>query len=124
MNSTKALSTALVVDDHRPTAESICRMLELLGLRAEPAYGSQAALLALKEETPDLVFLDIHLPGISGFEVLRYIQREPHLQRTKVIVITSDDQEETIHRSKSEGASEVMIKPVTLEDLEKIISKL
>lgn len=124
MNLPKPLYTALVVDDHRQTAESICRMLELLGLHAEPVYGSQAALLALKKETPDLVFLDIHLPGISGFEVLRYIQREPHLQGTRVIVITSDDQEETIYRSKSEGALEVVIKPVTLEDLENIINKL
>lgn len=115
------MKTALVVDDNRPLADSLCQMLSLLEIEAESAYGSNHALWALKTTVPDYVFLDINMPGLSGFEVLRFMHREPRLTDVQVIVITSDDQEETVQRSLALGAQTVLIKPVTLEDLKKVI---
>ena len=115
------MKTALVIDDNRPFADGLCQMLTLLDIQAEPAYGSNHALWSLKTTAPDYVFLDINMPGLSGFEVLRFMHREPKLTDVQVIVITSDDQEETSNRALELGAHTVLIKPITLEDLRKVI---
>jgi CheY-like chemotaxis protein len=52
-------------------------MLQLLEIQARPAYGVRAGLLALNEAVPDVVFLDLNMPGLSGFEVLAYLRRDP-----------------------------------------------
>jgi len=68
------MSTALVVDDNRHTADMLCQMLSFLGMTAVPAYGPRAAILSLKETTPDAIFLDINMPGIDGFEIMAYLR--------------------------------------------------
>lgn len=118
------MKKALVIEDNRQTADSICKMLELLSVQTEAVYGSGPALRNLKSKKPDIIFLDINLPGLSGFEILGFLQREPRLASVPVIVVTSDDQIETSERALRMGALKVMIKPVTMEDLETIINQI
>ncbi len=115
--------SALVVDDVREMADSLCQLLSLLDVNAYPAYGPRAALLSLDEKIPDIVFLDISMPGVSGFEVIKYLRRDPKLEHIPVVVATSDDQKVTIERARREGALEVIIKPVTVEGLESVLKK-
>jgi CheY-like chemotaxis protein len=121
------MPTALVIDDNRQTADLLCRMLNLLGILARPAYGPRAAMLALKEgmteeEPPlDIVFLDINMPGIDGFEVLAFLRREPRLQQVPVVIVTSDDQPETAERARRSGVQNVIIKPASLESVEHVL---
>ena len=109
---------ALVVDDVRQTADSLCQMLSLLDIAARPAYGAKPALLALNEMVPDVVFLDVNMPGLGGFEVLTYMRREPRLYRVPVVVVTSDDQPETAEKMLEAGAAQVLIKPASFETIE------
>ncbi len=112
------MHTALIIDDNRAMADSIKQMLNLLSIEGQVAYGSRAGISALKEFTPAIVFLDINMPGISGFEVLAYLKREPRLENVPVIIVTSDDQEETAQKAAEAGAKAIVIKPVTVEALE------
>lgn len=117
------MKQALVIDDSRDSADTVCNMLRLLGLTAQAAYGSRDAMLLLRDLTPDIVFLDINMPGVDGFEVMGYLRRFPHLEHVPVVFATSDDQPETLKKARKTGALLVLIKPVTVEALEAVLRK-
>ena len=71
------MTAALVIDDNRQAADSICQMINWLGITAWPAYGARAGILALKKLKVDLIFLDLNLPGVDGFELLAFFHRDP-----------------------------------------------
>jgi len=112
------MATALVIDDNRATADSLRAMLRLLGVEAEVAYGPRAALYALERFQPDVVLLDLHMPGLEGYDILAYLRREPRLAEVPVLVVTSDAQPQTHRRARQTGALAVLVKPVTIEQLE------
>ena len=112
------MSTALIIDDNRQTADALHQMLDVLGVEARVSYGSSQALELLQKMTPHLILLDINMPGADGLEVLSFLQREPRLATAPVIVITSDDQPETRRRVMEGGATAMLIKPATLDALE------
>lgn len=118
------MNVALVIDDNRLMADGLCDMLRLLGLEAYPVYGSRSAILALGRKMPDVIFLDINMPGVSGFEVMSYIKREPRLEKIPIIVITSDDQAQTADKARKTGALLTIIKPPTLAVLENTLHKI
>jgi CheY-like chemotaxis protein len=117
------MATALVIDDNRQAADSLCQMITWLGVKTSPAYGARAGILALKRERVDIIFLDIHLPGVDGFELLAFFRRDPGYATLPVVVVTSDDQPETIQRAKQAGVMEVIVKPATIEKLEQVLEK-
>lgn len=110
--------TALIIDDNRQTADALQQMLGVLDVEARVAYGSSPAIEFLRRFTPELILLDINMPGVDGMEILAYLRREPRLAPVPVIVITSDDQPETRTRVMKGGATAMLIKPATLEALE------
>jgi chemosensory pili system protein ChpA (sensor histidine kinase/response regulator) len=118
------MTQALVVDDVRAMVDGICNMLTLLGIQSAPAYGSRAAIIYLNEHTPDVVFMDLNMPGLGGMDVISYMQREPRLAEVPIIVVTSDDQPETAERAKALGAQDLLVKPVKYEDLEATLIKI
>ncbi|HJS30010.1 MAG TPA: response regulator [Anaerolineales bacterium] len=115
---------ALVVDDNRATANSLCRMLELLGLEARPAYGPRAAILHIERFVPDVVFLDINMPGVTGFDLMTYLKRDPRLDNVYMVVVTSDDQPELAQKAVDTGALTTLIKPVDIDGLEKVLNRI
>jgi DNA-binding response OmpR family regulator len=115
------MKTALVIDDSRQPADMLCQLLRLFDIQSSPAYGARAALLYLKENVPDLIFLDLGMPGVDGFEILAYLRREPRFLHTPVIVVTADDAPETACRARQEGALDVVIKPATIDALEAVL---
>lgn len=117
------MTTALVVDDIRQTADSICQMLAFFNIEAVPVYGGLAALLSIRDKPPDIIFMDISMPGFDGFEVIGFIQREPKLAKVPVVVVTLDDQPETRERAMQSGAVDVLIKPVSIDALEGVLKK-
>jgi CheY-like chemotaxis protein len=117
------MSSALVIDDNRLTADGLCRMLEFLGVKASPAYGSRAAMLMLSQSVPDIIFLDINMPGVDGFEVMAYLRRLPQLAEIPVVFITSDDQPETAIKARKTGALLVIVKPASFQALEAVLRK-
>ncbi len=109
---------ALVIDDNKESADTVCEMLALLDVDAQAAYGPRAAMLLLKDFRPDIVFLDINMPGVDGFEVMSYLHRFPQMQDVPIVFVTSDDQPETAGRVRRTGALLIIIKPASVDALE------
>lgn len=112
------MTTALVIDDNKQTTDALIQMLKIWNISGRGALGPGAAMKILGEATPNIVFLDINMPGVDGFEVLSYLRREPRLAGVPVIIITSDDQPETAQHALAGGANAVVLKPVMVEMLE------
>ena len=113
----------LVADDE----QKICRLLESFfaerGFDVVVANDGKAALSCIREHHPHLVFLDLHMPGPSGLEVLKEARTVD--ETMKIIVITAIEDEETIRRAKSLGATDYVIKPFSLEYLkEEVLAKV
>ncbi|HXF85815.1 MAG TPA: response regulator [Anaerolineales bacterium] len=118
------MTEALIIDDNRSTADALQQMLTVLGCEARVAYGSSPAMALLGSGfTPRFICLDINMPGVDGTEVLAYLRREPRLAPVPVIVITSDDQPETRTKVMRLGASAMIIKPATIDALEKAMKE-
>jgi CheY-like chemotaxis protein len=117
------MHNALVIDDNRATADSMVRVLRALGIQARAAYGPGPGMAILGVEKPDMVFLDINMPGVSGFEILGYVCREPRLAEVPVFVCTSDDQPQTQQQAIQSGARDFLVKPVTVDVLETALKK-
>ena len=114
---------ALVIDDNKEAADTVCEMLNFLGVEAKPAYGPRAAMMETKNFTPDIVFLDINMPGVDGFEVMSYLRRYPQFQNVPFVFVTSDDQPETSRKAGKTGALLMLIKPATIDGLENALIK-
>jgi PleD family two-component response regulator len=118
------MKDALIIDDNRSTADALHQMLNVLNVPARVAYGASAAMALLNTFTPNLILLDINMPGVDGLEILAYLRREPRLIHVPVVVVTSDDQPETRSRVMRGGANAMIIKPATLEALEDNLKRI
>jgi CheY-like chemotaxis protein len=112
------MPTALVVDDNRTMADGLAQILDLLGVKAEVAYGARTGMLKLQQRVPDVIFLDVSMPGVDGFEVMAYFRRLPQLKDVPVIIVTSDDQPETLRKAKSTGVLSLIVKPASVDSIE------
>jgi len=105
----------LVVEDEDPVARIFVRFLQRDGFRPRRVATGEAALEAVSEKIPDLVVLDIMLPGKDGFEVLRTMRKNPALQDIPVLIISALGQEEAVVRGFELGVDEYIVKPVSRE---------
>lgn len=117
------MKNALVIDDNRETADALVMMLQMLNLDARAAYGPSPAMTLLNRNVPDLVLLDINMPGVDGLEILGYLRREPKFAEIPVVIVTSDDQKETRRRVLEGGATAMLIKPPLLNQIEDALKK-
>src|SRR5262249_40856484 len=89
----------LVVDDNRSNANSLGVLLRALGQDVEMAYDGPAALELVRRRRPDLVLLDIGLPGMDGYEVARRCREDEGLRRIMLVAMTGYGNEEDLPRS-------------------------
>lgn len=115
------MSSALVIDDNRETADSLSEMLRLLGVEATPTYSPRSAFQILSRTAPNIIFVDINMPGVTGFDVISFVRRDPRLENIPVVVVTSDDQNETAQLARKEGAFDLILKPVTVEEISRVL---
>jgi CheY-like chemotaxis protein/two-component sensor histidine kinase len=112
----------LVVDDNVDAAETMVMLLDLSGHEARSAFGGQEALDMALAFRPDLVFLDIGLPGMNGYEVARRLLAEPGTASTKLIALTGWGTEEDIRKSKIAGFHAHLTKPVDPDAVEAMLT--
>ena len=112
----------LVVDDNLDAAESLTALLEVLGHTTMSAHDGPQGLAAARAFVPDLVLLDIGLPGMSGHEVAREIRRSAALRKVVLIALTGWGSESDQRLSQEAGFDQHLIKPVSLEALEQALS--
>jgi adenylate cyclase len=104
--------SVLVTDDDPINREVLRRLLTHEGLCAVEAADGHEALRLLEERSFDVVLLDILMPGLNGFEVLKRLQEQGRLRRTSVIVISALDEVHSLVRCLEAGADDYLTKPV------------
>jgi PAS domain S-box-containing protein len=112
----------LVVDDNVDAADSIGMLLRHWGNEVHLAHNGPQALEAAAEFSPDLVVLDIGLPGMSGYEVAHRLREQPRFARTVIVAMTGYGQEEDRRRSQEVGFDRHLIKPVDPAELQTVLA--
>ena len=111
----------LVIDDEEDMRDSCCQALRRVGYRAEAAEDGARALRKIREATPDLVLVDLKMPGISGMEVLERITKiAPNIIR---IVITGYGTVDSAVEAMKLGACDFVCKPFTPEELSRVVER-
>jgi len=111
----------LVVDDNRDLAESLGMVLRLWGHDVKVVYDGPGALAAAREYRPDVVFLDIGLPGLDGYEVARRLRGPLGFRDARVVAITGYGREEDRRKAREAGFDVHLTKPVDPEELQKLL---
>jgi CheY-like chemotaxis protein len=106
------------VDDNRDSADSLATLLQLMGYQTRTAYDGLAALEAAQAWRPDVVLLDIGLPGLNGYEVAHRLREEIGLKEVLLVALTGWGQEDDRRRSREVGFDLHLVKPVDLQALQ------
>lgn len=120
----KTALRALVIDDNRLIADSLVKMLRVLGHDAGAVYGPMPGMQLLGRVVPDVIFVDLHMQVVNGIEVCRYVRREPRLRHVPMVGISSDNQPDLIQAFIEAGAVAFIPKPVSMEALEQVLNTL
>jgi len=111
------MARILIAEDEKQIADMIAFKLTNAGHQVIRAHdGEQAVTLATRDH-PDLILLDAMMPGISGFEVLRRLKRDPALKGIAVIMVTAKGHERDVLSGLSGGAIDYVVKPFSLKEL-------
>jgi two-component system CheB/CheR fusion protein len=114
----------LVVDDNVDAAEMIGTALQLKGHQVHIAHDGFAAIDAARHHRPDVILLDIGLPGRDGYEVARMLRAEPQFAKTKIVALTGYGQQEDQRRAKEAGMDQHLTKPVDPDVLDGVLDVL
>jgi PAS domain S-box-containing protein len=114
----------LVVDDNVDAADSLAMLLRLQGHEVRVAHDGLAALELAKSYLPEMVFLDIGMPGMDGYEVARRLRRQPGLENVRLTALTGWGQAEDRRRTAEAGFDHHLVKPAEPNALESLLSGL
>jgi len=109
--------TILVVDDNADNVEILRAFLESRGFAVAEASEGRGALAKMEQIRPDLVLLDVMMPGMDGWEVCRVIKQHPQLGGTRVVMVTAKGGFEDKFEGLRSGADDYVVKPVDFKDL-------
>src|SRR5579862_6501625 len=110
-------SRVLVVDDETRNVKLLCSLLRVQGYVVESAADGEAALAAVAQSRPDLILLDVMMPGIDGFEVATRLKANPHTQTIPIIMVTSLDDRASKLSALNAGAEDFLTKPIDRAEL-------
>jgi signal transduction histidine kinase/ActR/RegA family two-component response regulator len=111
----------LVVDDNRDAADSLAMLLRLMGADVRVAYGGEDAVRGASSHCPAVMFVDIGMPDLDGYEVARRIRNDPGCTKASLVALTGWGQAEDRRRSSEAGFDHHLVKPVDLEVLEAVL---
>lgn len=107
----------LIIDDERGSRDTLQTQLLREGYRIEQCGRSEDGLAAARAFSPDLVLMDVMMPGINGFDLCRQFKSDPELRRIPVILVTALNRREDLIKGLDSGADEFVNKPVTGAEL-------
>ena len=112
----------LIVDDSRDGGESMTVLLRVLGAEVELVHSGRAALQSVEQSRPDVVLLDIGMPGMDGYEVARRIRANSANRGIMLIALTGWGQEEDRQRSAAAGFNHHLVKPADIDQLRQLLT--
>ncbi|MFL5332142.1 MAG: PleD family two-component system response regulator [Geminicoccaceae bacterium] len=111
----------LLVDDSKTELHYLSDLLARRGYAVRTAQNGDEAMRCLSEDTPDLILMDVVMPGLNGFQLTRSITRDPRFAKVPVIMCTSKGQETDKVWGLRQGARDYIVKPV---DPTELVSKI
>jgi len=111
----------LLVDDNEDSVELMRELLERLGQEAHVAYDGPSAVVEFRRRLPDIVFLDIGLPGLSGYEVAAQMRATPGAEKIPIIALSGYARDVDRARSIEAGFSDHVAKPVPLARVAELV---
>ena len=112
-----AIRKVLVVDDSKTELMFMTDLLQKNGFAVKTAENAEDAFRRLGEEKPDLILMDVVMPGQNGFQLTRAITRDPRFVNVPVIMCTSKNQETDKVWGMRQGARDYIVKPVDADEL-------
>ncbi len=112
-----AINKILVVDDSKTELYHLTEVLGKRGYTVRTAENGEEALRRLDEDKPDLILMDVVMPGQNGFQLTRKITRDPRFADVPVIMCTSKNQETDRVWGMRQGARDYIVKPVNGDEL-------
>ncbi len=118
------MATILIVDDSQTQVKSLHDILTKNGHQTITAEDGDSAVKIAREQLPDLILMDVVMPGLNGFQATRHITKTEGTQHIPVIILSSKDQETDKVWAERQGASAYIIKPAKEQELIETINKL
>ncbi|MEY2896375.1 MAG: hypothetical protein RL669_644 [Pseudomonadota bacterium] len=112
-----SITNVLLVDDSKTELHFLSELLIKRGYKVRTAENGEEAMRRLDEATPDLILMDVVMPGLNGFQLTRAITRDPRFQNVPVIMCTSKNQETDKVWGMRQGARDYVVKPVDADEL-------
>jgi CheY-like chemotaxis protein len=114
----------MVVDDNSDAANSLAMWLALVGHEVRVAHDGPSALEVARTFLPHMMFLDIGMPGMDGYEVARRVRKTPELENTVLVALTGWGQQEDRRRTSEAGFNRHLVKPPETTVLESLLATL
>jgi twitching motility two-component system response regulator PilH len=111
------MSLIMIVDDSPTEVHIMKTALEKHGFQTMSAADGTECLTLVKEVQPDLIFMDVVMPGLNGFQATRTLSRDPKTKSIPVVMVTTKDQESDRVWGMRQGAVDYLVKPVDASDL-------
>ena len=109
--------SVLAVDDIPLNLLLVQKMLSRFNFELRTAGGGQEALDAVAQKRPDLILLDLMMPGIDGFEVLRRLREDPVTSDIQIVILSALNSNEDVVKGFNVGANDFIMKPIIMEKL-------
>src|ERR1700750_1881449 len=113
----------LIVDDNEDAANSLAMVLQLGGHQTASVYTAADALAYAADFRPDVVLLDIGLPGMDGYEVAQRLRELPGLRNVRLVAVTGYGRSDDRLRAREAGFDEHLTKPVEFSALDRTLSR-
>lgn len=107
----------LIVDDSKTELHYLSELLSKQGYQTRTAENADSALARLAEDKPDLILMDVVMPGVNGFHLTRSLSKDPKFADVPVIICSSKDQETDKIWGMRQGAKDYITKPVNTAEL-------
>ena len=114
----------LIVDDNESAALMLQKLLLSLGHNVETASSGDQALATAERFHPELIFMDLGMPHMNGFEVCQRIREQPWGQKIRIIALTGWGQEGDRRRTREAQFDEHFVKPIQVSDLQKLLARV
>ena len=111
------MARILIIDDSATEIVSFSRMLQNYGYETLSSNSAEDGLAKARQEKPDLILMDVVMPGMNGFQATRRLTRDPETSAIPVIMITAKDQETDRIWGMRQGARDYVIKPIKEDEL-------
>ena len=112
-----------IVDDDEDMSRAIELMLKMLDCEAMVFHTARAAAQTLLTgKAPQIMILDINMPEVSGLDLLEFLRRRPEWKELPIVMLSSESADSTVDKALKLGADAYIMKPVTIQELEKAMT--